>query len=181
MLEPTLVHREHIRSTTGDEVHASVVGLSMTAPQIMNALVAGDWQWMFEKIRTAALLLKREGCRVIGFGGHTSILTGNCQRLPIEGVALTSGNSLTVGLGVRALKAAARAKGIALGSVRLAVVGGAGNIASAYAAMMAPEVQEVVLVVRHASATVERIRNEVGRLAPRTRVVVSTDMKSLRQ
>jgi acetylornithine/succinyldiaminopimelate/putrescine aminotransferase/predicted amino acid dehydrogenase len=181
ILEPTICHSENIRSLTGEEVHVSFIGLSMTAPQIMQAIADGDSQWMVAKIELAAELARDVGCDIIGFGGHTSILTRNCQSLRIDGVALTSGNSLTVGLGVRAMQAAAARKQIRLCDAKLGIIGAAGNIGSAYATSIAPHVREVVLVVRHMSKTVEDLRAEIVRCAPSTKVTVTRNPDRLRE
>jgi predicted amino acid dehydrogenase len=98
------------------------------------------------------------------------------------GIALTSGNSLTVGMGLEALRRAAADLGIDVASSALGVVGGGGNIASTYAAMMAPTVREVVLVVRDPASPRARAQVEALRLAaPGTRVSTTADIGELRR
>lgn len=181
VLEPTILHGETIRSATGEQVHLSFIGLSITTQQIVKAWRNGKWAWIMSKIEAAATLAKEAGCQVLGLGGHTSILTGNCQRLKVEGIAMTSGNSLTLGMGIRALRQAAHLSGINLGEARLGVIGATGNIASTYAIMMAPEVNEMVLVVRDpASARVARLVDQIRHAAPDTRLEISDSLTAVR-
>ena len=64
------------------------------------------------------------------------------------GVALTTGNAFTVGMGIEALRRAAAEKKIALAGARLGAVGAAGNICSTYLRMMAEEVGRLRLIGR---------------------------------
>jgi predicted amino acid dehydrogenase len=93
-------------------------------------------------------MARDEGCQVVGLGGYTSIVTGNCQRIRVDGIGLTSGNALTVGVGLTVLQEAAKERGIVLGEARVAIVGATGNIGATYASMIAPEAGSVLLVAR---------------------------------
>jgi len=116
----------------------------------------------------------------VGFGGFTSIVAHNCKRITTPGAALTTGNSLTVGMGLLAIKQAARELGIDLRQSRLAVVGATGNIASTYAEMIAPQVGEVVLVGRdRASPRLAAVAAQVKRAAPRIRCILEDDCSAL--
>jgi len=78
-----------------------------------------DAKWIMEKIEDSVAMARDEGCRVLGLGAYTSIMSGNCQRVKTNGIALTSGNSLTVGMGILALKRSAATMKIALSQARL--------------------------------------------------------------
>jgi acetylornithine/succinyldiaminopimelate/putrescine aminotransferase/predicted amino acid dehydrogenase len=180
VVEPIVFDRIHVRSRTGQEVHLSFVGLGLTSRQFARAREQGGSRWITEKIETAVQVAKAAGCRVVGFGGYTSIVTGNCRRVRTNGVALTTGNSLTVGMGVAALREAARAQGIDVKASRLAVLGAAGNIASTYAVLMAPEVREVVLIVRNLrSPKIAPIVAAVREASPQRAVRVVDDLAAM--
>jgi len=180
VVDPIVFDRIHVRSKTGDEVHLSFVGLIIPSRHFTRAMHERDSQWITDKIETAVRVAKDAGCGVVGFGGYTSIVTASCRRVRTHGIALTSGNSLTVGMGVAALREAARERGIDLGSSRLAVLGATGNIASTYAALMAPEVREIVLVVRKlGSSKVRAVLAGVRAAAPGARVRVVDDLTAL--
>jgi len=181
VLGPVIFDQEHITSATGEQVHFSFIGLYLTSAQVSESLARRDGDWIMEKIEEAVELARDNGCQVIGLGGYTSIVARNCKRVKTPGIALTSGNSLTVGMGLEALRRAAGEQGIDLASSALGVVGAGGNIASTYAAIMAPKVREVVLVVRDPSspralAQVEALRQA----APLTRVSATADVGALR-
>ena len=180
VVDPIVFDRVHVRSKTGAEVHLSFVGLVIPSRHFTRAMHDRDSQWIADKIDTAVRVAKEAGCSVVGFGGYTSIVTGSCRRVRTNGIALTTGNSLTVGMGIAALREAARERGIDLGSSRLAVLGATGNIASTYAALMAPEVREVVLVVRRrGSSKLNAVLAGVRAAAPGARVRVVDDLTAL--
>ncbi|HKQ08344.1 MAG TPA: aminotransferase class III-fold pyridoxal phosphate-dependent enzyme [Blastocatellia bacterium] len=181
LLEPTILHQENLCSALGTEVHLSFIALSLATKQFVKARADRDGAWIMSKIKSAAELAKEAGCQVLGLGGYTSIMTGNCLRLKVKGIALTSGNSLTVGMGVRALKSAAHRNGVDLRRSRMGVVGALGNIASTYALWMAPEVREVLLIVRDPkSVRVAHMKEQLRRAAPGTLLEVTSDLTALR-
>jgi len=130
-------------------------------------------------VENAVALARDEGCQVVGLGGYTSIVSGNCRRVQTLGIALTSGNSLTVCMGIEALKCAASQKGIDLSQSTLAVLGATGNIGMTYAMMMASEVRELVLVVRDGrSPRVKEVVKAVEGIARKLKV--TDDLRDLR-
>lgn len=180
VLDPIVFDRVHVRSTTGAEVHLSFVGLVLSSRHFARAMHERDSLWITDKIEKAVRVAQEAGCSVVGFGGYTSIVTGSCRRVRTGGITLTTGNSLTVGMGVAALREAARQRGIDLASSRLAVIGATGNIASIYAALMAPEVRELVLVVRKAgSSKLVSVLGGLRAAAPGARVRVVDDLSVL--
>jgi len=78
-------------------------------------------------------------------GQYTSIITQNCTDLVERDIAVTSGNSLTVAMGVEGLVRAAAEARIPLATSTLGVVGAGGNISSAFATTMAERVNRIVL------------------------------------
>ncbi len=180
IIEPLIFDRVHVRSKTGDEVHLSFVGLGITSRQFVRAMQERSTAWITDKIATAVRVARDAGCGVVGFGGYTSIVTAGCRRVRADGAVLTTGNALTVGMGAAALRAAARAQSIDLATSSLAVLGATGNIGSTYAALLAPDVREVVLVVRNLrSAKVAPTVAAVRAAAPGSMVRVVDDLAVL--
>lgn len=179
---PNIFDQFNVQSTTGEQVHLSFVGLSMTAHQMMKGMAENQTGWMVEKINAAAAMTKEQGSTVFGLGSQTSIITRNGLRMKCpEGLALTSGNSLTVGMGILALKKAASQKHIQLDKSRLAIVGALGNIASVYAEMMAREVAEMVLIVRDVQTPkLQRWIAELKTIAPELQISIAQDMDALK-
>jgi predicted amino acid dehydrogenase len=180
ILQGSIYDQLHVQSITGEEVHLSYIGLDLTPKQIMEGIYARDTQWMMDKIENAVEQARDHGCRVVGLGAYTSILSGNCKRIKTPGTILTSGNSLTVGMAVEAMKQAAQDSGIELRKSRLAVLGATGNIGATLALMMAPQVASTLLIVRDPeSPRVKSMVEEIGRVA--AKLEVSEDLHALRQ
>jgi acetylornithine/succinyldiaminopimelate/putrescine aminotransferase/predicted amino acid dehydrogenase len=180
ILQGSIYDQLHVQSVTGQEVHLSYIGLDLTPKQIMEGIYARDTQWMMDKIENAVEQARDYGCRVVGLGAYTSILSGNCKRIKTGGTVLTSGNSLTVGMAMEAMKQAALDNGIELRKSRLAVLGATGNIGATLAQMMAPQVESTILIVRDAkSPRVKTMVEEIGRAA--ARLEVTDDLYALRK
>lgn len=181
-LEPAIFDQIHVQSQTGSVVHLNWIDLYLTSEQIVRAGRDGDAAWIRDQIEGAVTVAREAGCNVVGLGGFTSILTGNGLRVRTNSIGLTTGNALTIGMGILALQKAAREKGIELHSARLAVVGATGNIGRTYAVMMAPYVSELVLIVRTANESkVESLVAEVRKAAPNVSVRVSESIDDLRE
>jgi acetylornithine/succinyldiaminopimelate/putrescine aminotransferase/predicted amino acid dehydrogenase len=149
VLGPTIYDQAHVTSAIGERVHLSFIGINLTSKSIEAAMVARDTGWIVELIEQAVAKAHEAGCQVVGLGGYTSIVTDNGRRLVAPpGVAITTGNSLTVGMGIAALRRAAQELGIDLAAVSLGVVGAAGNIGTVHARVLAAEVPRIVLVGR---------------------------------
>jgi predicted amino acid dehydrogenase len=182
LLGPCIYDQINVRSQTGDEVHLSFVGLSLTARQIMESVRRGESKWVLEKIRQAVGLAVEEGCTVVGLGGHTSIASSNGLRLRGCKIALTSGNSLTVAMVVKCVERASRKMRIPLAQSSLAVVGASGNIGSTCALMLGPEFAAVYLVARCAnSPALVALGEKIRDLAPNTEVQLTDSLDVLRR
>jgi acetylornithine/succinyldiaminopimelate/putrescine aminotransferase/predicted amino acid dehydrogenase len=180
LIEPCIFDQVNVHSVTGASVHLSFIGLSLTSRQIARALEGPDRDWIMQKIEAAVALARNEGNQVIGFGGYTSIISGNCRRVTAEGIGLTTGNSLTTGMGILALRQAAAELGIDLAQASLAVIGATGNIASTYATMIAPAVRELVLVVRSISSPkLKPVLSRLREVAPNVRVSVVENLDAI--
>jgi predicted amino acid dehydrogenase len=121
------------------------------------------------------------GCRVVGLGGYTSIVTGNCRHTKTGGIAKTSGNALTVGMSLAAVDEEVKKVGIDLAESCVGIVGACGNIGSICAVLLAPRVKQMVLVVRRPNAgKVHELLASIRDVAPRVDVKVSESADSLR-
>jgi predicted amino acid dehydrogenase len=146
----------------------------------MEGINSRDTQWMMDKIENAVEQARDFGCQVVGLGAYTSILSGNCKRIKTPGITLTSGNSLTVGMAMEAMKHTARECGIEIRKSRLAVLGATGNIGATLALLMAPEVESTLLIVRDMhSPRVKAMIEEIGRVAGKLHV--TDDLHELRK
>ncbi|RSZ60894.1 aminotransferase class III-fold pyridoxal phosphate-dependent enzyme [Massilia atriviolacea] len=143
-----LVHKsEVIESITGERVLLEFITLYFDSEMISEQVKAGKQDAIKDRIQRAVDFATERGCEAIGFGGYSSIVTGNCKRVQLrQNVALTTGNSLTVAMGVQALLDSAAEQGVDLEQSCFAAVGAAGNIASIYAELMANRVPRLLLI-----------------------------------
>jgi acetylornithine/succinyldiaminopimelate/putrescine aminotransferase/predicted amino acid dehydrogenase len=179
---PSTSDRVHVRSRTGETVHLTMVGLNATSQELARLKAEDDLEWITDQIDAAVAFARDEGCQVIGLGGYTSSVTASCLRVRAKGIALTSGNALAVGMGVRALKEAARRRGISIADAWLGVVGVPGNIATTVATIMGPQVGGMVLVARTlVSPRIPALLSQLKRSAPETPIEVSDDVGLLRK
>ena len=108
-------------------------------------------------------------------------MTRNGRRLKTPGLALTTGNSLTIGMGMLGLEKAAEQLAIDTTTSTLAIIGATGNIAATYALMMASQVKKLLLIVRHpASEKLNQLQAQLKNVAPSTQVVISNQLADLR-
>lgn len=162
MLDPFESETAIIESAIGERVHLSFIGVPITPHQIQAAFEAGNIRWIEEKILSGVRLARRQGASLVGMGGYTSILTGQGTRVSEDRVGITSGNAMTVAMGVEALLQTAREAGVALEGACLGAVGATGNVCGLYAQMMAEHVPRMVLVGRpHMEARLRRVAAEV--------------------
>jgi len=135
-----------VKSITGDAISLDFIGLCVDSKIISEQMKKNDLNLLHEKIEKAVELAVKNNCLAMGFGGYTSIITKNCQSLLTNSIALTSGNSLTVGMGIEALIRASEEKNINLETACFAAIGAAGNIASIYSEIMSEKVPKIVLI-----------------------------------
>jgi predicted amino acid dehydrogenase len=134
----------------------------------------GATQWAVDLVRAGVDVARGLDCRVVGFGGYTSIVTDSCRSLVDDRLALTSGNSFTVAAAIEALTETAASAGLRRRT--LGVVGATGNIGAMLAELASDRVEEVVLVGRPGAE--RRLSSAAQKLHCSSRI--ATDMGALR-
>jgi acetylornithine/succinyldiaminopimelate/putrescine aminotransferase/predicted amino acid dehydrogenase len=147
LLEPFVIKRTLIRSSTGDEASVTIIGAPFTPEQAIANLRSGC-DGCSDLVVKAVDKAWSLGCSVVGLGGYTSIVTDSGQDLIEDRLALTTGNSLTVAAAYAGLRRAAELKGLPLAASRLGVVGAAGNVAATLTELAAEHVGAIVLIGR---------------------------------
>jgi predicted amino acid dehydrogenase len=120
----------------------------MTAASIERDLRDNQGRIIRAQVFAAHDLARQHGCSMVGFGGYTSIATMNCAEFVEDGPAVTTGNALTVGLGMEAVHRVAAEMGFELGTARAAICGATGNIGQVYASLLGSTCGEVTLIGR---------------------------------
>ncbi len=139
-------HVTGIRSRdNGKEIEGWLVACPFTARQMLRL----PPERVYNKIVRTGRLAQRQGANLLGLGAFTSVIgDGGVTVAERLAMPVTTGNSLTVGLVVDALRECASDRGVWLELSTAAVVGATGSIGVACVEMMAPLVRDMVLVGR---------------------------------
>jgi len=174
-IPPRTLVRSRVSSIANGRSARGVYIETFVAP---DELEARAFHRAIEKVREAVTCAAREGAQIAALGGFTSIVLEGRPELAEapEGLALTTGNSLTSALIVKGVEAAAGLLGIGLSHASLLVVGSTGDIGSACAGYFATKVRRLLLSARNA----ERLRRQEDSLR-RSGVdaTASTDLRRL--
>ncbi len=149
LLDPFVVDEQSFSSSTGETVDLYLIGVPITAEQIMNALRTGRIKEVAKQIEKASQIAKNLGVSQLGLTGYSSIATNNGTALIEDDFGITSGNSLTAALSLDALeRALSQAK---LKDVHVAIVGATGNIGRIVAEILAETMPKLTLFGREGS------------------------------
>jgi acetylornithine/succinyldiaminopimelate/putrescine aminotransferase/predicted amino acid dehydrogenase len=182
-LEPTVAMA---RNLFGGRIWFAVILLPVDAATLEHLHRSGRRDLVVRRIQESLDLARQLGCTVAGLGAHTSIITDDGRALmPPRGMTLSTGNSLTVAVGVRRVLQWSRRVGLDLAApgTRLGLLGATGNIGTALAHRFArevPRVNEIVLVGRRPAALqalASALRSATGGHAT---ISWSTDLSALR-
>ncbi|MDE9428597.1 aminotransferase class III-fold pyridoxal phosphate-dependent enzyme [Xenorhabdus bovienii] len=133
-----------IRSNEGKLVEFTLYPLTVTSKMIKDALANNDLERLRHEIDVRVTQATADGNSAVGLGMFTSIITNNGKSLKNKTISMTTGNALTVAIGIEALQRSIVDQDMA--NMRIAVVGGAGNIGSVYAKILGPQFKDMVLI-----------------------------------
>lgn len=135
---------------------------------------------VYKKIIQTGHFAEKLGARILGLGAFTSVVGDGgitvAQNLEIP---VTTGDSLTIAMAVRAIREAAQIMEIPMATAKVAIIGATGAIGSVCADMLAPDVGQLLLIGRR--------QDKLSQVAANARehgcqdVVVSSDMSQLNQ
>lgn len=141
-----VVHVTGVRAPDGREVE----GWFVSAPLLPEQMIEFPREEVYKRILSAIEIGAGLGAQVAGLGAFTAVVgdggvTIN-ERSPIP---VTTGNSLTIGAGVRSFFRAAREMSIDAREATATVIGATGSIGGACLQLIAPHVKHVVMVARN--------------------------------
>jgi acetylornithine/succinyldiaminopimelate/putrescine aminotransferase/predicted amino acid dehydrogenase len=173
-LEPDVVHTDYIESE-GFVVEANFVLLPFLSQYMSEVYVrARDTetssrldrirlQEIQDKVQDAVTVAKELGddhipTSVVGLGAYTSIVTDRGRSINDYEVPITTGNAYTTALMTEGILRAAELRGVSLSDAQGAVVGAAGNIGSALAAILCTQLGSLRLIGRTGGDSLERLK-----------------------
>lgn len=179
VLDPYRTDQALIKSPTGQTILFNLIVMPVYSKIIHHHLRQRDFTHFRKQIDHAIEQASQLGCRVVGLGGYTSILTHNCKKLRRRDIRVTSGNALTVAMGIAALTQESKNCQIDVRQSTLAIIGARGNIGSMYAKIFASQVKKLIMIGRPGSeSALGRLKIQIE--AP-ANVQVSTDLNDIKE
>ncbi len=171
-----LSHVTGIRSqATGKEIEGWLIAVPYTAQRMLHLPV----KEVYRKIIAAGRLAERLGAQILGLGAYTSVVgDGGATIARNLNIAVSSGDSYTAAISVRATRMAAGKMGIDLAATEVAVVGASGAIGAAVVRMLARDVPHISLIARERERLIP-LAEEI-KAAGCEDVLISTDVTDIR-
>jgi acetylornithine/succinyldiaminopimelate/putrescine aminotransferase/predicted amino acid dehydrogenase/acyl-coenzyme A synthetase/AMP-(fatty) acid ligase len=176
------------RSLFGDRIWFASILLPVDPATIEELQRSGNRRRIVERVQEGIALAAAEGCTVAGLGAYTSIVTDDGEAiLAPSGMRISTGNALTVAVGIRRVLAACRHVGVQPEESVAGVVGATGNIGQALAWRLAygeRSFQRIVLLGRdqgRLDALATKLRAAAPAHGPIPDFHVSTSLSDLRQ
>lgn len=135
---------------------------------------------VYKKIIQTGRFAEKLGAQILGLGAFTSVVgDGGITVAKNLNIPVTTGDSLTIAMAVRAIRDAAQIMDIPLATAKVAIIGATGAIGSVCADMLAPDVGQLLLIGRR--------QEKLGEVAASAKnqgcadVVISSDMSRLKE
>ncbi len=170
-------HVTGVRSVaTGKEIEGWLIAVPYTVQRMLHLPSAE----VYRKIIAAGRLAERLGASILGLGAYTSVVgDGGVTIARALDIAVTSGDSYTAALAIRAVREAMRRMEYDPSAITFAVVGATGAIGGVVAQGLAPEAKTLLLIGRD----LQRLETTAARLrvASGCEVQLSTNVADIRQ
>jgi len=167
---------EGIRSIdSGVQTKGYFVGMPYTPRQMLSQPV----ERVYKKTIATGRLAERLGAKILGLGALIPVVGDAGITVADElDIAVTTGNSYTVAIVVRALIDAAHQMEIDISQATVAVVGATGSIGAASAELLAEQAGCLMLLARR-ERTLQRVRERCENYG--TEIITSTDLSRLHE
>ncbi|HDZ76902.1 MAG TPA: hypothetical protein ENH41_02315 [Candidatus Omnitrophica bacterium] len=141
-------------------------------------MLSSDLHGVYSKVVRACKIAEKHGVGIVTLGGFTSIVGERLgQQINEEvDIAITTGNTYTVALIIEAVERAVKLLGKDLKDLKVAIVGGTGDIGSGCARVLAGKVRELAVTGRTKS-NLRSLRSELAKKR-KARIVATTDNQS---
>jgi len=169
---------EGIRSqATGKQIRGWFIACPYTPRRMMELPV----ETVYRKIVQTGQMAERLGAKILGLGAYTSVVgDGGISIANRLSIPVTTGDSFTVAVAVKAVLRAAAEMRIASHQATAVIVGATGAIGRVCAQMLAGKVAKLYLVGRDLQKT-EQVAREVIAVHPAAQVVPALDINVVRE
>ncbi|MDQ2858339.1 MAG: shikimate dehydrogenase [Candidatus Eremiobacteraeota bacterium] len=165
-------HVTGVRTPDGRETE----GWFIAANFMPDSMLTLPRERVYRKILDAIELGASLGAEIAGLGAFTGVVgDAGITLAERSSIPLTTGNSLTIAAGVASLLRGAREMDVDLAHSTAVVIGATGSIGSACVELLAPHVEQVVMVARNRTR-LEKLVEQL-RLRVACRLSISTDVR----
>ncbi len=174
------VYISEINGIQSDATGEELTGWFIACPYTPARMLSLPERVVYRKLVQTGRKAESLGAKLVGLGAFTSVV-GDAGLTVSEqlNVPVTTGDSYTVALAVRAIVSAAEKMDISLASATVAVVGAAGSIGSICAEMLASQVNRLILIGR-TEQKLHSVKEKCGAMGAAT-VKLSTDVADVDQ
>lgn len=170
----------HITGARSEATGKEIEGWLIAVPYTAQRMLALPPREVYRKIVAAGHLAEELGAKILGLGAYTSIVGDGGVTIARElAIPVTSGDSYTAVVAVRATQEAARLMDIELAQATVAVVGATGAIGGVVAQLLAPTAGRMLLIGRR-RVRLEAAERQIRAVAGGA-VLLSTEVSDIRE
>jgi len=164
------------KSKTGQQVNGTFI-MATFIPDMIEKDIWG----IFSKVVKACKIAEKYGVGIVSLGGFTSIVAQNLGEEFAQqvDVPVTTGNTFTASMAIEGVLKAVELLGIDISSTKLTIVGGAGDIGSACARVLADKVKYLTITGR-TKVNLRHIAKELSRKRKARIIVETSNEKAVR-
>ena len=163
------VHISEINGITSQVDGRTAHGWFIACPLTPARMMSLPPQVVYKKVIQTGRYAEKLGAKILGLGAFTSVVgDGGITIAKNLNIPVTTGDSYTIAIAVRAIREAAQIMETPLDQATVAVIGATGAIGSVSAEMLAPDVQKMLLIGRR--------REKLNRVAAKVRAAGCQDV-----
>lgn len=154
-----------IKSNQGMETEFVVIGLPFTSKMVKEAFQTGNIN-IYREICNKAIqyMRKNMGITIIGLGQYTSILLSNGKNIPQIDLSITTGNSYTTYIGLKAVLSSFPEERLRERDIVVGIIGAAGNISSVYSKCFSENASKIYLKGSDSQKGFESVKKAANQL-----------------
>ncbi|MGD2030033.1 MAG: hypothetical protein PVG86_08875, partial [Desulfobacterales bacterium] len=157
--KPMHISSTDITSISGKKINFNFIVVPITSRHMVEFLKDPGTSPALDMVEDAVRTAYEMGCEVVGLGQYTSIISNNGLLIRNPGLTITTGNSNTVAVSVRAILKAVSMRGLDPSCISLSLVGAAGNIGASYSKIISNYFSKINLVGSSKSGSLERLES----------------------
>ncbi|MGD2026232.1 MAG: hypothetical protein PVI99_00330 [Anaerolineales bacterium] len=175
------VYISQIEGIRSEDTGKQVKGWFVACPYTPRRMLELPEKTVTRKIIQTGRMAEKLGANILGLGAFTSVVGDAGLTVANNlGIPVTTGDSYTVAVAVRAVVAAGAAMRIQVPGATAAIVGATGAIGRVCASLLADKVGELILVGRDLQRT-EQLARELEAAHPRAKLFPTLDLNKIRQ